>query len=290
MASTQASAVIISDEYQSRCPVQTLVCEDPYLAFAKTVRLLNPPAVVVPGIHNTAIIAESSKVDVTARIEANVSIGENTTISAGAHIGVGTVIGDDVVIGSGSRLMANVTVYQGVSIGAECLVHSGSVLGADGFGIVKEDGQWLKIPQVGAVRIEDHVEIGANTTIDRGALTDTVIETGVKIDNQVQIGHGSSIGAHTAIAGCVAIAGSARIGKRCMIGGMSAISGHIEVTDDVTITGMSGVSNSIKKPGVYSAGIPVTENALWLRNITRFKNLDKLSRRLIDLENKQKKD
>ena len=203
-----------------------------------------------------------------------------------AYIGHGCVIEDGVNIGADSRLTANISICKGVTVGLRAIIHPGVILGADGFGIASHEGKWLKIPQIGGVRIGDDVELGANTTIDRGALDDTVIEDGVKIDNQVQIGHNTRVGEHTAIAGCCAIAGSVLIGKRCMIGGLSAIAGHIEIADDVVITGMSGVSNSIKSSGMYSSGLPVTENKLWRKNTARFKQLDELARKILRLENK----
>jgi UDP-3-O-[3-hydroxymyristoyl] glucosamine N-acyltransferase len=281
---TQASAVILLAEDKDRCPVQTLVCDDPYLAFAKTIRHMQPSFSFAPGIDLSAVISEQCSIAGSAYVGANAVIDAGAEIAEHAYIGPGCVIGKDVVIGEKTRLVANVTLCDGVHIGKNGLLHPGVVIGADGFGIVNDHGEWLKIPQIGTVLIADDVEMGANTTVDRGALGDTVIEEGVKLDNQVQIGHGVKIGAHTAIAGCVGIAGSSVIGKRCMIGGMSAISGHIELADDVIITGMSGVSNSIKKAGVYSSGIPVVENAKWRRNIARFKNLDELTRRLLLLE------
>ncbi len=284
LKNTVATAVILSAEYKYLCPVQTLVCDDPYLAFARILRHMQPCAGFAPGIHPAACTSEQCSIDRSAHIAANAVIGEGARIAGQAFIGPGCVIGKDVIVGENTRLVANVTLCDGVQIGNNGLFHPGVVIGSDGFGIVNDHGKWLKIPQTGRVLIADDVEIGANTTIDRGALVDTVIEDGVKIDNQVQIGHGVKIGAHTAIAGCVAIAGSVVIGKRCMIGGQSAITGHIEIADDVVITGMSGVSNSINKAGVYSSGIPVTENAIWRRNIARFRNLDKITKRLFQLE------
>ena len=192
----------------------------------------------------------------------------------------------DVEVGRDSYLVANVTLCHGVHIGERVRLHPGVVIGADGFGIANDAGKWLKIPQLGKAVVMDDVEIGANTTVDRGALEDTLIEEGVKIDNQVQIGHNVVVGAHTAIAGCVAVAGSVRIGKRCMIGGNSSLAGHIDITDDVIITGMSGVPNSIKEAGIYSSGVPVTENRKWRRNITRFLHLDEIAKRLKEVERK----
>ena len=178
-------------------------------------------------------------------------------------------------------MIANITLCHDVCIGNNVILHPGVVIGADGFGLAQENGEWLKIPQIGSVNLGDNVEVGANSTIDRGAIGNTIISNGVKIDNQVQIGHNAFVGENTAIAGCVALAGSAYIGKRCQIGGASSINGHIEITDDVIITGMSGVANSIKTPGVYSSAIPVTDNKIWKRNIIRFKNLDEIIKKIM---------
>lgn len=281
---TEASAVILTAEYKVRCPVGTLVCDDPYLAFAKVLRYMQPDPGFSPGIHPSAIINEQCSIASSAHIGANVFIDAGSSVSSEAYIGPGCVLGKDVHVGAKTRLVANVSLCDGVQIGENGLLHPGVVVGADGFGIVKEQGNWLKIPQVGTVRIANDVEIGANSTIDRGALADTIIEEGVKLDNQVQIGHGVKIGAHTAIAGCAGIAGSTVIGKRCMIGGQTAINGHIELADDVIITAMSGVSNSIMEAGIYSSGIPVTANAKWRKNVARFKNLDDITRRVFKLE------
>ena len=284
LKTTQASAIILSADYRDDCETDALVCDDPYLAFARVLRHMHPQKTYPGSVHASAIIAEKCDIASSAHVAANVVIEKACVVEDDVYLGPGCVLGENVRIGQGTRLAANVTINEGVIIGKNCILHSGVVIGADGFGIAREDDKWVKIPQVGGVQIGDEVEIGANTTIDRGAIADTVIEDGVKLDNQIQVGHGARIGAHTAIAGCVGIAGSAIIGKRCMIGGLSAISGHIEIADDVTITGMSGVSNSIKSAGVYSAGIPVSDNRVWRRNIARFRNLDDIARRLIKLE------
>ena len=282
---TQAAAVILTDEHASRCPVEKLVCEDPYLAFVKVMRHMHPVPEVIPNLHSAAHISSDARVSELARVNAGVVIESNSTVSARVSIGACSVIGRDVEIGEGTRIAANVTFCDGTRIGRNCILHPGVVIGADGFGIVRNKEGWLKIPQTGKVQIGENVEIGANTTIDRGALLDTIIEDGVKLDNQIQVGHGVKIGAHTAIAGCTGIAGSTTIGKRCMIGGLTAISGHIDIADDVIITGMSGVSNSIKSAGTYSSGVPITDNARWRKNMARLKNLDDIARRVVELEN-----
>ena len=281
---TGASAVVTSREDAPRCPVNVLVAADPYLAFVRILRYFHPEESFLPGIDPTAEISHSAVIAATAHISAHVFIGNDVSIAEGVYIGPGCVIGDRVTIGAGTRLAANVTLCKGVILGRNGILHPGVVIGADGFGIVKDQVRWLKIPQIGSVVIGDDVEIGANTTIDRGALSDTIIEEGVKIDNQVQIGHNVFIGAHTAIAGCVAVAGSVTIGRHCMIGGLSAISGHIEIADNVIINGMSGISNSIKRPGHYGSGIPAMEVRTWKKNIVRLKHLDDIVKRLKQLE------
>ena len=207
-------------------------------------------------------------------------------IAAGCDIGPGCVIGKGVEIAENTRFIANVTVCHGTKIGRRVILHPGVVIGADGFGLARDGERWYKVPQIGGVILGDDVEIGANTTVDRGAIEDTVLEEGVKLDNLIQIGHNVFIGAHTAIAACTAIAGSARIGKHCAIGGCVGIVGHLEIADNVTITGMSHVSQAITKPGVYSSGTPLEENSKWHRNFVRLKQLDEMARRLKSVEKK----
>jgi UDP-3-O-[3-hydroxymyristoyl] glucosamine N-acyltransferase len=288
--STGASAVIVSPDDMSICRVNALVTKDPYSAYAKAARYLYPQEQITAAVHTSAVIDKQAVISPTAHIGANTFIAAGVNIADRVYVGPGCVIESEASIGIDTRLVANITVCKGVSIGMRSIIHPGVVLGADGFGIANDNGKWLKVPQLGSVRIGNDVELGANTTIDRGALEDTIIEDGVKIDNQVQIGHNTRIGEHTAIAGCCAIAGSVSIGKRCMIGGLTAIAGHIEIADDVIITGMSGVSNSIKKDGTYSSGLGVTENKLWRKNMARFKQLDELARKIIRLEKKLDKE
>jgi len=278
---TKASAVILAEEDLKNCPTNSLVSETPYLAYAKIANYLYPSVKPSGYIDENAIIGSDCKVDDSSFISANVVIGNNVVINSGVYIGPGCVIGDNVKIGEDTSLLANVTIRYGVILGKNVTLHPGVVIGADGFGMAQENGQWLNIPQIGSVIIGDNVDVGANSTIDRGAIEDTVIANGVKIDNQVQIGHNVVVGEHTAIAGCTGIAGSTVIGKRCMIAGAVAISGHIQIADDVIITGMSGVANSIKSPGVYSSGLPVTDNKTWRRNIIRFKKLDEIFKKLM---------
>lgn len=286
LSKTGASAVILSRKDRPACPAAALITEDPYLAYVKAVYLICPQPEFKPGRHSSAAISATATIHPDTFIGANACIEDGVRIDENVYIGPGCVLEKDVEVGRDSYLVANVTLCHGVRIGERVRLHPGVVIGADGFGIANDAGKWLKIPQLGKVVVMDDVEIGANTTVDRGALEDTLIEEGVKIDNQVQIGHNVVVGAHTAIAGCVAVAGSVRIGKRCMIGGNSSLAGHIDITDDVIITGMSGVPNSIKEEGIYSSGVPVTENRKWRRNIARFLRLDEIAKRLKEVERK----
>ncbi len=284
--STQAGAVILAPEFADSCPVPALVLDNPYLGYARAATLLSPPADREPSIAASAVI------DASAMVAPDASVGAGCVIEAGASVGVGTFLAAGSFLGQGSsigpygHIAARVVVCQGVRIGARVIIHPGAVVGADGFGIANDDGVWVKIPQFGGVRIGDDVEIGANTTIDRGALEDTVIENGVKLDNLIQIGHNVHIGAHSAIAACTAIGGSARIGRRCTIAGAVSIAGHLEIADDVHLTATSAVPNSIREAGVYSSGMPIQENRVWRRNIARMRQLDDMARRLRAIERK----
>jgi len=281
---TQASVVLVSAADVEYCPVAALVVADPYVAFAKVAQLLDTTP-------NTATdVALSAQIDPTAQLGQGVAIGHHAVISAGAvigdgvQIGAGCFIGEGAVIGSGTKLWSHVSVYHRVQIGQDCIVHSGAVLGADGFGFANQRGNWLKIPQVGTVIIGDRCEIGANTTIDRGALEDTVIGLNCIIDNMVQIAHNVQIGDHTAIAGCSVIAGSTKVGKYCVIGGACGINGHIEICDGVQLTGMTMVTKSITEKGVYSSGMPAASNLEWRKNSARYRQLEQMYQRLRDLE------
>jgi len=288
LESTHAAAVILAPEDLDVCPVNALVSPNPYLVYARVAAMLNPPVPVAAGCHASAVIEADCNIDPRASIGANCYIGANVTIGADVVIGPNCVIGRDTVIGAATRLIANVSVGDGVRIGGRVLLQPGVVIGSDGFGYAQENGAWVKVPQLGSVIIGDDVEIGANTTIDRGALEDTVIEEGVILDNQIQIAHNVRIGAHTAIAGATAIAGSATIGKRCQIGGAVGIVGHLEIADDVYVTAMSLVTGNIRQAGLYSSGTPLAENREWRRNAARFNQLDEMARRLRALEKKTK--
>ena len=273
LASTRAGAVILGRADRDAGSMPRIVTDNPYAYYARTVALFHPRPAGKPGIHPFAQVDASANVDASAEIGAFVVIGARCSIGKGALIGAHSTLGDGVSIGEGTRLHPRVSIYDGCSIGARGILHSGVVIGADGFGMAREGDHWLKIPQVGAVRIGDDVEIGANTTVDRGALDDTVIEDGVKLDNQIQVGHNCVIGAHTVIAGCTGISGSVTIGRDCMIGGGVGIVGHIAIGDRVVISGFTFVTKSLPGPGTYTSGMPVMPHADWLRNAAHLRRL-----------------
>jgi UDP-3-O-[3-hydroxymyristoyl] glucosamine N-acyltransferase len=268
LAETGASAVVLGAEAETLSALPRIVCENPYAYFARVSQLFNPAVTQAAGVHPAASVAPTAK------------LGERVSI------GPGCVIGDGVAIGADSCLYPGVVVYAGCRIGARAVVHSGAVIGADGFGIAEEGGRWLKIPQIGAVSIGDDVEIGANTTIDRGALDDTVIGDGVKLDNQIQIGHNCRVGAHTAIAGCVAVAGSADIGSHCTIGAGALILGHLSICGRVHVSADTVISHSIRKPGTYTGMFPADDNESWARNTAVVRHLAELAERVRELERK----
>ena len=281
---TRASAVIVGPGDADVSPTAVLVLSNPYLGYARAAALMAETPVVAPGIDPSAVVDPGADVSAEASVGPLAVVGSGASIGARTRLGPGSVVGPEAVVGADTRLVANVTVCRGVRIGARCLLHPGSVIGADGFGLANDRGTWVKIPQLGSVRIGDEVEVGANTTIDRGALQDTVVGDRVKIDNQVQIAHNVIIGPDTAIAGCVAIAGSVRIGARCIIEGAAMISGHLELADDVHVTGGSAVAKSITRSGVWSSGMPAQENHAWRKMWIRMQKLDDLARRLARLE------
>jgi len=280
LAGTHAAAVVLEPRFADESPVAALIAPNAYATYARIATLLHPepswPAGIDVGarVADRTRIAASASIAAAAVIEEEVHIGERTRVGPGCIVMQGSSIGDD------TRLSANVTLCRGVRIGARVLIHPGVVIGADGFGLAPERGEWIKVPQIGSVRIGDDVEIGANTTIDRGAIEDTVIEDGVKLDNQIQIGHNVRIGAHTAIAGCTGISGSTTIGRNCMIAGMVGIVGHLSICDGVVVTGRTLVSRSIREPGIYSGGLPMEEARRWRRNSARFRHLDELAKRV----------
>ena len=282
----QASAVVMTQDDLPFAKSAALVVKNPYLTYARMAQILDTTPQPAQNIAPSAVI------DATAKLGNNVSIGANAVIESGVElgdnviIGAGCFVGKNSKIGAGSRLWANVTIYHEIQIGQNCLIQSGTVVGADGFGYANDRGNWVKIPQIGRVIIGDRVEIGACTTIDRGALDDTVIGNGVIIDNQCQIAHNVVIGDNTAVAGGVIMAGSLKIGRYCMIGGASVINGHMEICDKVTVTGMGMVMRPITEPGVYSSGIPLQPNKVWRKTAALVMNIDDMSKRLKSLERK----
>ncbi|CAL7963975.1 UDP-3-O-(3-hydroxymyristoyl)glucosamine N-acyltransferase [Gammaproteobacteria bacterium] len=273
LATTKAAAVIARPEHAEQNSGNWIIVNDPYLAYAKISGFFDDAPIISPGIHATALIGEDCEIGAGTSIGPYCVIGHRVKIGENAQIAAGSVISDDVVIGEKTKLCANVVLYHRVKIGKRCLLHSGAVIGSDGFGNANEKGVWHKIYQLGTVIIGNDVEIGANTTVDRGAISDTIIEDGVKLDNQIQVGHNVHIGAHTAIAGCTGIAGSTKIGRYCMIGGGVGITGHIEITDGVIISGKSAIGKSITKPGMYASSIPAMPYRTWGRVLVRLAKL-----------------
>jgi UDP-3-O-[3-hydroxymyristoyl] glucosamine N-acyltransferase len=281
---TRADAVILGPDASSSTERARIVCRDAYAYFARVSALLNPPLAVDPGTHPLAAIHPTAHVAPSASIGPFVSVGAGAEVGEGSLVEANCTLGDNVRIGSDCRLHSGVSVYHDCVIGDRVILHSGVIIGADGFGLAWDGGRWHKIPQIGRVLLGDDVEIGANTTIDRGALDDTVVEEGVKLDNQIQIGHNCRIGAHTAIAGCVGVAGSTRIGRYCRIGGSAMVGGHLEIADNVEISGATGVSKSITKAGTYTSLFPMSLHRDWLRNAAHIRHLDAMAERLRDLE------
>lgn len=281
---TQASAVIVANQHRDLSALPQIVTDNPYAYFAKLSSLLNPAATYAPGIAESAVIDSTAIISASSTVLANSVIGANVKLGDGVVVGPSCVLADGVSIDDGTILEANVVVYHGCQIGKRCSIAAGSVIGADGFGFANENGRWVKIPQVGRVLIEDDVAIGANTTIDRGALDDTVIEEGVKLDNLIQIGHNCRIGAHSVIAGCVGIAGSAKIGKRCRIGGAAMILGHLEIADDVTVSPGTMITRSLHKTDTYTALMPFQAHDDWLRTAAQIRRLGDLTDRVKRLE------
>jgi UDP-3-O-[3-hydroxymyristoyl] glucosamine N-acyltransferase len=284
LATTRAAAVVLNAEAAAGCPTHVLLAENPYATYARIAAVLHPSPAAPPGVHPTALIAASARIAASAHVGALSVIGERAVVAERCVIGAHCVLEEGVRLGPDVRLAVRVTVHRGVEIGARTVVQSGAVIGGDGFGYAPERGTWVKVPQVGAVRVGADVEIGCNTTVDRGAIEDTVIEDGVKLDNLIQIGHNVRIGAHTAIAACTGVSGSTTIGKRCMVGGHVGFAGHISVADDVVITGFSAVSRSIAGAGVYSSTIPFEEARAWRRLVARFKRSGLLEERVRRLE------
>ncbi len=277
---TRVAAVILSAEHLGRCPVNALVADNPHLCYARVASLLHPEPEFSPGIHPTAVVAEGSHVDSTAWIGPHAVVEAGAEIGARVFVGPGSLVASGARVGEESRLIARVTICHHVVVGRRVVIHPGAVIGSDGFGLAKDGARWVKVPQLGTVLLGDDVEIGANTTVDRGALQDTVIADGAKLDNQIQIAHNVRIGENTAIAACVGIAGSTKVGRNCTLGGGVGLAGHLEFGDNVHFTGQSLVTRSFTRPGQYSGNLPAVPTREWRRSVARFRHLDEMAKRL----------
>lgn len=284
LKNTRAGAVVVGDKLRGSLETAHIVADNPYAYFARLSALFNAPAELPGGSHPSAVISPEASIGERVHVAALAVIEAGAVIGAGSVVGAGAYVGPEVRIGENCLLHPNVSIYRGCMLGNRVIVHSGAVIGADGFGIAMDGGRWIKVPQVGRVRIGDDVEVGANTTIDRGALDDTIIEDGVKLDNQIQVAHNVRIGAHTAVAACVGIAGSTRIGSYCRIGGASGIAGHLSIVDHVEISAHTLVTKSIVKPGTYTGAYPFEANRDWRRNAASLRNLGDLVGRVREIE------
>jgi len=289
-AASRAGAIVLSEadrvnlQFSAKPAPCAVVCEHPLAWFATAAQLLNPVPAVLPGVHPGAYAGRNAQIDPSAQVEFGASIGEGAIIGARVWIGAGVTVGDRAVIGNDTRIYQRASVLDDCKIGQRCIVHSGAVIGGDGFGFAPLAGRWIKIPQLGAVILGDDVEVGANTTIDRGAMGDTILEDGVKLDNQIQIAHNCVIGAHTVIAACVGIAGSARIGRGCRIGGAAMIAGHLSIADGTSIGPATAVHASVKEAGHYTAFFPLMEQREWERAAAVLRKLPELRSRVRHLE------
>ena len=284
LARTGATAVVLDAVSAKDCSAAALVCQNPHATYARIASVLHPLPPAPPGIHPSAVVAPGASIHPSAHVGALAVIEEDAVVGPRTFVGPQCLVAAGAVLAEDVRLTARVTICRRVQIGARTVIQPGAIIGGDGFGFAKEGGRWIKVPQTGTVRIGPDVEIGANTTVDRGALEDTVIEEGVKLDNLIMIAHNVRVGAHSALAACVGVSGSTSIGRRCMIGGQVGIGGHLTIADDVMITGCTMVSHSVPRPGVYSGGIPLEEAHVWRRLVARFKRIDSLASRLKALE------
>ena len=284
LQSTSASAVIVPPKFAGDTTLPRIVHPNSYAYYARVVQLLNPAEARPRGVHPSAVV--HSVVPPSVSVGENVVLGKDVALGENVTLYPGCVVGDGVSIGDDSVLYPNVVIYRACKIGKRAVVQAGAVIGSDGFGFAKEGDSWVKIPQIGRVVIGDDVEIGANTSIDRGALDDTIIGDGVKLDNQIQIAHNVVIGQHTAMAGCVGVAGSTRIGQRCTIGGAGMIVGHLDLADDVHVSAGTMVTKSLRQPGQYTSIFPLESHAEWLQNAAQIKRLAKLAERVSELEEK----
>lgn len=292
LAATKATAVILRAADAADCPVAALLTTDPYAVYARVATDLHPAPPLLPGVHPAAVLGAATRVPASCQVGPGAVLGDGVSLGERVAIGAHVTIGDGVEIGADTRIFAGAVLYAGVRVGRRCIIHSGSVIGADGFGFARDrDGRQIKVPQIGGVLIGDDVEIGACTTIDCGAIGDTVIADGVKLDNQIQVGHNTRIGAHTVIAGQAGISGSTTIGARCTIGGRAAIAGHLAIADDVVIGGGTSVTGSIPVAGIYAGGgTPADTLQRWRKNMVRFGQLDEIARRLRAVEKRLKQD
>jgi len=284
LAATRATAVVLPVAERDASALPRIVAKDSYLYFARVLAFLNPRARSAPGVHPSAVVSPGARIGAGTSIGANCFVGRDAEIGDDVEIGPGSYLGDETVVGQGSWLAANVTINARCVVGARAIVHPGAVIGADGFGFARDGERWFKIPQVGRVLIGDDVEIGANTTIDRGALDDTVLEDDVKLDNQIQVGHNCRIGQHTAIAGCVGIAGSAHIGRNCKIAGAAGIGGHLSIADGTVIGAATAIVATIDRAGVYTGMFPALPHREWQKVAARLRRLDELADRVRALE------
>ncbi len=288
LRASRAGAVIAREADAEDCPVPVLLSADPYLTYANIAALLHPAPPLAAGVHDTAVVADTAQIADGVQVSPQAVIDEDAVIGENVFVGPGAIIGPRCRIGDESRVLANATLVQDVAIGRRCIVHPGAVLGSDGFGNARSDTGWVKVPQVGGVRVGDDVEIGANSTIDRGAIDDTVIGNGVRIDNLVQIAHNVQIGDHTAMAAFTGVSGSTIIGKRCMFAGQSGIVGHITICDDVIVGGATMISKDIDQPGFYTGSFPGEQDREWKRKVARFRRLGELADRVGALEKSAK--
>jgi UDP-3-O-[3-hydroxymyristoyl] glucosamine N-acyltransferase len=284
LRATRLAAVVLDPRHADDCPVDALLHANPHATFARIASLLHPLPPAVPGVHAMATVDPQARIDPSAQVGPYALIEAGAVVGARCRIGAHVIIGARVELGADTRVLERATILADSTLGARCIVHPGAVIGADGFGNARDGNEWVKVPQLGRVRVGDDVEIGANTTIDRGALGDTAIGDGVRLDNQIQVGHNVVIGAHTAIAACTGIAGSTRIGSRCMIGGGTGIGGQLSIGDDIVIAGFGMVTRSIAAPGMYSNVLPAEEAGNWRRIVGRVKRLDALNARVRKLE------
>ncbi len=283
---TKALAVIIKPDDSHLYSGNKLIMDDPYLGFARLAAIFDTKYCSQSGICSSAVIADTVTIADNVWVGSNAVVEDKVTLADGVFVGAGCYIGKSSLIGKGTKILANASIMQETTVGENCLLHAGCVIGDDGFGFAKDGDKWLKIPQTGKVVIGDDVEIGSNTTIDCGALEDTVIANGVKLDNQIQVGHNVYIGENTAIAAGTGIAGSTRIGKNCTIAGMVGLVGHIEICDDVQVTGKSMVTKSITEPGVYSSGWAARKSIAWSKMVAGLSRLSQLNKRVKLLEQK----